>query len=196
MGCVILVSGGGRSGKSSYALRLAKSFPGPRLFVATCPAIAGDAEMLARIARHKAEREKGGWETVEETVRLPEIFRKRSDRGLILVDCLTLWVNNLMYEAEKSGREMTESDMADHCRKLLGAIAAYGGTSIIVTNEVGLGIIPANAAARRFRDLAGRCNQVVAAAADIVAFMVCGIPLFVKGRPPDSCGNAAAGAGA
>ncbi|MCX7803720.1 MAG: bifunctional adenosylcobinamide kinase/adenosylcobinamide-phosphate guanylyltransferase [Planctomycetota bacterium] len=195
MGRTILVSGGGRSGKSSYALRLAESFPGPRLFVATCPVLDGDGEMLARIARHKVERQKGGWETLEETVRLPEIFRERRDRGVILVDCLTLWINNLMYEAERAGREVTESDMADRCRELLDAITGCSGTTVLVTNEVGLGIIPANAAARRFRDLAGRCNQIVAAAADCVIFMICGIPLFVKGSLPSGRDDAAAAAG-
>jgi adenosylcobinamide kinase/adenosylcobinamide-phosphate guanylyltransferase len=179
---IVLVTGGGRSGKSAYALRLAESLPGPRAFVATCPVL--DDEMRQRILRHQEERKKTDWKTIEETLALPDVFRGSRNRRVLLVDCLTLWINNLMYEAEKAGRELFEQDMEGHCRLLLGAMREYRGTAVIVTNEVGLGIIPANAAARRFRDLAGRCNQIVAAEADCVVFMVCGIPTFLKGRPP------------
>jgi adenosylcobinamide kinase/adenosylcobinamide-phosphate guanylyltransferase len=182
MAAIVLVTGGGRSGKSAWALRQAERLAGPRAFVATCPVL--DDEMRRRIERHREERKKGAWDTIEEPVHLPDVFRKHARYRVMLVDCLTLWLSNLMYEAEKAGGEMTESDAVEKTRDLLDAIAAYEGTAIIVTNEVGLGIIPANAAARRFRDIAGRANQIVAAAADCVVFMVCGLPMVLKGAPP------------
>jgi len=176
---VVLVTGGSRSGKSAYAQGLAEGMPGRREFVATCPPI--DEELRARIGRHRAAREGRGWETLEEAVDLAGVVRGAREYGVLLIDCLTLWVNNLMYEAEREGRGVEEAEVEGRCREALAACAERPGAVIFVTNEVGMGIVPENPASRRFRDLAGRCNQVTGAGADEVTLMVCGIPVRVKG---------------
>jgi len=177
---ITLVTGGSRSGKSSYALALASGRGGTRLFVATCPPM--DDEMKARIARHREERKGGGWDTLESPLLSGADLEIASGYGVVLVDCLALWVNNIMYEAEKGGTGLDEAGMAEMAGKLVSILAAFPGRVVLVTNEVGMGIIPDNAASRLFRDLLGRCNQVVAAGADTVIFMSCGIPLVLKGE--------------
>lgn len=174
---IVLVTGGSRSGKSRHAQELAVGLEGRKIFVATCPVV--DAEMEERIRRHKDEREGKGWETIEESVDLDGVLR-RVEGGVLLVDCLTLWINNLMYEAEKREQEIGEDEVEQRCRRLLEACASRKGTVIFVTNEVGMGIVPENSLARLYRDLVGRCNQVVAAGADQVIFMVSGLPLKLK----------------
>ena len=190
MARIVLVTGGARSGKSAYARRVGEALPGPRALVATCPVI--DDEMRARIRKHRKARSQKDWDTLEETAALTRILREAEKYRVLLVDCLTLWINNLMYEAERSGREVEEEEMEERCRALLAACSPRRGVVIFVTNEVGMGIVPENALARRYRDLVGRCNQVVAAGADEVVFLVCGIPLRLKGTPDDevvgSCG--------
>ncbi len=180
MARTILVTGGSRSGKSGYAQNRAEGLPGPRLFVATCPDL--DAEMVERIRRHREERAGRGWTTVEETVNLQEVLDRERKANAVLVDCVTLWVNNLMYHAEGEKRRFDESAMARCATRLAEACARHPGTVLLVTNEVGWGIIPENALARRFRDLAGRCNQVLADAADEVVLVLCGIPTTLKKR--------------
>ncbi len=193
---IVLVTGGSRSGKSRYAQELAESMAGTRTFIATCPVV--DEEMAERIRRHQRARG-SGWITIEETVDLPGALRRAAGSGVVLVDCLTLWVNNLLYEetllsagedraggldvpaghAGSSG--LSEDEMEERCREVLRACADLSGTVIFVTNEVGMGIVPENALSRRFRDLAGRCNQVVARGADRVVLMVSGIAATIKG---------------
>ncbi|NPU85151.1 MAG: bifunctional adenosylcobinamide kinase/adenosylcobinamide-phosphate guanylyltransferase [Syntrophaceae bacterium] len=193
---IVLVTGGSRSGKSRYAQELAESIAGKRTFVATCPVV--DEEMAERIRRHQRARGTG-WITLEEAVDLPGALRRAAGSGVVLVDCLTLWVNNLLYEetlrsdraegtaavnapagpAGSSG--LSEDEMEARCREVLRACADLPGTVIFVTNEVGMGIVPDNALSRRFRDLAGRCNQVVARGADRVVLMVSGIAAMIKG---------------
>ena len=175
---IILVTGGGRSGKSVYAQRMAEALPAPRVFLATCPVI--DAEMEDRIRKHQAMRAQADWKTVEEPVDLVRAVGQLSSDTVILVDCLTLWINNLMFEAEKKGEVLTEPDVARQCESLTQLIRTRGGTVIFVTNEVGMGIIPENPLCRAYRDLAGRANQVIAEAADQVVLMVCGQPLRIK----------------
>ncbi|HOI75969.1 MAG TPA: bifunctional adenosylcobinamide kinase/adenosylcobinamide-phosphate guanylyltransferase [Syntrophales bacterium] len=187
---IILVTGGSRSGKSRYAQELAESMAGKRAFVATCPVV--DEEMAERIRRHQRARG-AGWITIEETVDLPGALRRAAGSGVVLVDCLTLWVNNLLYEetlrsAREDGTEgpagasgMSEDEMEARSRDVLRACADIPGTVIFVTNEVGMGIVPENALSRRFRDLAGRCNQVIAGGADRVVLMVSGIAATIKG---------------
>ena len=175
---MVLVTGGCRSGKSAYAQRLAESLPSPRLFVATCPVT--DEEMRLRIEMHQQSRLGRGWETVEEQVELITVFRRYGEYEVVLVDCLTLWVNNLMYYAEQAGRPIRERDTAETCRELLAAARQRRGTVIFVTNEVGLGVVPDNAMARRYRDLVGRVNQTIAAEADTVTLLTCGIPWHLK----------------
>ena len=180
MGEVILVTGGSRSGKSAYAQKVAETLAGPRLFVATCPLI--DDEMRERIRKHQKERQASDWQTIEETVDLAGAVSDGRDYQVMLVDCLTLWVNNLMYEAQREGREITEEDISHLCRELLAVCAELNSTVIFVTNEVGMGIVPDSPTSRKYRDLAGRCNQIIAAGADTVTLVTCGLPLHLKGR--------------
>ena len=165
---VTLVLGGARSGKSVYAEGLVEAH-GPGLYVAT--AEAGDAEMAERIRRHK-ERRGNSWTTVEEPLDLAGALKSNAAADLaVLIDCLTLWLNNLM-AAERD----VDAEVAD----LLDAIGGLAAPVVLVTNEVGLGIVPDNEAARAFRDAAGRLNQAVAEAADRVVFIVAGTPLVFK----------------
>ncbi len=178
MAHIILVTGGGRSGKSAHALEIAQRLGAPRAFIATCPAL--DDEMRARIRMHRKAREQSAWRTIEETDDLAAALARAADCRVILVDCLTLWVNNLLYHAEQAGRTLEESDIQKQCEAALSACAPLAGTVLFVTNEVGWGIIPENASARRFRDLSGRCNAVMAAGADEVILVVCGLPIHLK----------------
>jgi len=179
MARVILVTGGGRSGKSTFAQRLAESMTGRRAYIATCPVI--DDEMAERVRKHREARSAAAWTTIEEPLDLASVLRSDGGHGICLVDCLTLWVNNLLYEAGKEGRDVTEEEIARSCSEILEAGKGRPGTVIFVTNEVGLGIIPENPLARRYRDLAGRCNQVIAAGAETVVLLVSGIPVTIKG---------------
>jgi adenosyl cobinamide kinase/adenosyl cobinamide phosphate guanylyltransferase len=163
-----LVLGGARSGKSRYAEAMLTRCQPPWCYIAT--AEARDAEMAERIVQHRARRG-AGWITVEATVDLAEELMKVAARP-VLVDCLTLWLTNLM---------LGEHDIAAHTTALEGALAARKAPTILVANEVGLGIVPENALARRFRDAAGLLNQRMAAQADHVVLMVAGLPLVVKG---------------
>ena len=165
---VTLVLGGARSGKSAYAERLIEVH-GPGLYVAT--AEAGDAEMAERIRRHQ-ERRGGSWTTVEEPLDLAGALKATTAPGLaVLVDCLTLWLNNLM--AAKRDVDAEVAGLLD----VLGTLAA---PVVLVTNEVGLGVVPDNVLARTFVDAAGLLNQAVAKAADRVVFVVAGTPLVFK----------------
>jgi len=175
---IILITGGSRSGKSAFAEKTAEALPGPRAYIATSPVI--DPEMEERIRKHREARRGKGWETIEETVDLAGVIRRSGTCRVLLVDCLTLWINNFLYEAEKREEIFTEEAAVGLCRELIDACGAFGGTVIFVTNELGMGIVPENETARRFRDIAGRCNQEIAAAADTVTLVVSGIPLSLK----------------
>jgi len=186
---IILVTGGSRSGKSTHALRLAESRPGPWTFIATCPAI--DEEMARKIEVHQQERDARTWTTIEEEFDLAEAIGRAGtgaaagDRvgaaGVILVDCLTLWVNNLMYRASLAGREVTEQEVAGLTDAVVRVARSAPGTVIFVTNEVGLGIVPPDASTRLYRNLVGRCGQAIAAASDAAVMVVCGMPITLKG---------------
>ena len=174
-----LITGGARSGKSSYGLKRAEALSASRLFVATCPDI--DGEMSERVARHRKEREGRGWQTVECELDLDAVFDKYgAGYDVILIDCLTLWVNNLLFAAEKTGELFDDHVMKSRCQDWLEKIEDYPGQVICVTNEVGLGIVPDNPLARKYRDLVGTCNQLIGMHADEVVFVSCGIPLFLK----------------
>ena len=170
---VTLITGGARAGKSRYAERLMSARPARHAVVAT--GVAGDAEMAARIARHKAERDPG-WEVIEQSISVRAAVRNaaRPDR-VVLLDCLTLWISNLMGERR---------DIEAEVEGLVGTLRNAAGPVIVITNEVGLGIVPDNAPARAYRDHLGRANQSVAAAADCVLLMTAGIPLALKGELP------------
>ncbi len=175
---LVFVTGGGRSGKSAYAQQQAEAIPGPRTYIATCPVL--DEEMTRRVARHQADREGKGWQTIEEPVELARIIEEIPDGATVLVDCLTLWINNLMFAAEQDGCDFQEADIILIADELARAAQRHNGAVYIVSNEIGLGIIPANEMARRFRDIAGRCNQIIAAAADHVVLLISGIPMTIK----------------
>ena len=178
MARTVLVTGGSRSGKSTYAQELAEGLAGRRAFVATCPPI--DEELRVRIQRHQEARRGADWQTIEEPIDLVGAVKRGRGYEVLLIDCLTLWVNNLMYEAEQQGRQIEEAEIARCCADLLAACIAHPGTVIFVTNEVGMGIVPDNPLSRRYRDLVGRCNQIVGAAADAVVLLVSGIPLTLR----------------
>ena len=171
---VTLVLGGARSGKSTHAEKLVTgslfgATPRPAVYIAT--AEAGDVEMATRIMVHRTRRG-GAWTTIEEPLKLAEALQTAAAHGQpVLVDCLTLWLSNHM--------------LADHGLEALSAelanlLSAPRGPWFVVSNEVGLGIVPDNALGRRFRDAQGRLNQRVAAVADRVFFMVAGLPMQVK----------------
>lgn len=166
-----LVIGGARSGKSRLAEALAALVPGPRCYIAT--AEPGDAEMAARIARHRADRAGGGWRTLETPHDLAGALA--AARGTVLIDCLTLWLSNRM---------LAGADPEAEAGALLVALAAHPGPVIAVTNEVGWSIVPENALARAFRDAQGRLNKAVAAEAGLVVAAMAGLPLALKGRLP------------
>ena len=175
---ITLITGGSRSGKSAFAQRQAEKIDGPRLFIATCPRI--DPEMDERIRRHQQDREGPGWRTAEVPLRLAEELERTPAGTTVLIDCLTLWINNLMYEAEQEEREITEDRISALAEELGRAACNHQGRVFLVTNEVGQGIVPDNPLIRRYRDLVGRCNQVIAACADQVFLVSCGIPLRIK----------------
>ena len=181
MAGIILITGGSRSGKSVYGQTLAEGLAGPHAFIAT--AVVTDDEMRERILKHQKARGQSGWHTVEEPLQLARAVGDARRFDVLLVDCLTFWINNLMFEAEKQGRPLGEEEVERSCRELLRACSDRPGTVIFITNEVGLGIVPENALARCYRDLVGRCNQIVAEEADRVIFMTCGIPMYLKGKP-------------
>ncbi len=163
-----LVLGGARSGKSRHAECLIETLPAPWSYIATAQAY--DDEMRARIAEHRARRSTD-WHTVDAPVALPEAIRNVPAGQPILVDCLTLWLTNLL---------LAERDIAIATGELLAACREAARPVVLVSNEVGLGIVPDNALARRFRDEAGRLHQRLAAQADRVVFMVAGLPMQVK----------------
>jgi adenosylcobinamide kinase/adenosylcobinamide-phosphate guanylyltransferase len=174
---LILITGGARSGKSSYALQIAERKSESRVFVATCPTI--DREMTDRVERHKLEREGRGWRTIEEETELAELFQEKvKAAGVVLIDCITLWVNNILFT---HGEERVDDFVIkDLCMKWLQAMDVFDGTVICVTNEVGLGVVPENRLARKYRDLVGTCNQLLGRKANRVVLVSCGVPLIIK----------------
>ncbi|WP_022666027.1 bifunctional adenosylcobinamide kinase/adenosylcobinamide-phosphate guanylyltransferase [Desulfospira joergensenii] len=170
---ITLVIGGCRSGKSGFALDEANGIGGPeKIFLAT--SVPRDPEMDRRVAKHQAERGKD-WQTVEEPVDIHEVIETRSEKAdVILVDCLTLWTSNLMVQEED------ESKIFEYTEKLVKALKKSQCPVFLVANEVGTGIVPDNALARQFRDLAGFVNQRIAGAADRVVLTVAGIGVQIK----------------
>lgn len=164
-----LILGGARSGKSAFAERLVLNSGLYPVYLATGAAF--DAEMAERIARHRQSRGEG-WQTVEEPRHIAEVIdREATPDRAVLIDCLTLWLSNLM---------LTEADIDDETERLIEAMARAGGPIVLVSNEVGLGIVPENALARRFRDAQGKLNRRMAEAADQVVLVAAGLPLVLK----------------
>lgn len=172
MNKIVYICGGARSGKSSFALMLAKKKKGRVAFIATGEP--KDKEMKERIAQHRLNRPKT-WTTFEEPAELAGLINRLGTRfQVILIDCLTLWVSNLLLE------KTSHETIAQEAARLIGALRKTKATAIIVTNEVGLGIVPNNRLARDFRDIAGRVNQLIASESDEVYFMISGIATKIK----------------
>ena len=171
----VLLIGAARSGKSRYALGLAEATAPQRLYLAT--AAAGDAEMAERIARHRRERGEG-WRTREEPLELASALRAEARPGrVVLVDCLTLWLSNLMHAGRDVEAQITE---------LAGVLSDLGGPAALIANEVGAGVVPATPLGRAFRDWHGRLNQAAAGACDAVIAVAAGLPTQLKPAPrPD-----------
>jgi len=168
----LLVLGGARSGKSGYAQSLAETYAAERLYLATGDA--GDEEMAARIARHRAERGRG-WATLEEPLEVARLLAAEARPGrVVIVDCLTLWLSNVMLAGRDPGAAIAG---------LTETIGALAGPAILVSNEVGLGIVPEHRLGREFRDWQGRANQEVARACDAAVFIAAGLPVQLKPAP-------------
>lgn len=177
MGKITLILGGARSGKSTQALNLARGIK-KVAFIATCQGL--DKEMNERILKHKADRP-SNWKTFEEPKELAGLLARIDNSfGCIIIDCLTLLVSNLVLSGCK------DEVVVDKIKAFLSQLRKKKAKAIIVSNEVGLGIVPANKLGRRFRDIAGKVNQIVAQESDKVLFIVSGLPLVVK---PLSKGN-------
>lgn len=180
-----LVFGGARSGKSAYAENLAVASSRDVIYVAT--AQAGDAEMTARIAHHRQRRSHCGWQTVEEPLALGQaIARLSRPNTLLLVDCLTVWLSNLLFAENRDFPEIGSiappAIFLEQREAFLSALEQAQGDVVLVSNEVGMGIVPQGAASRWFVDEAGRLNQAVAARCEQVVWVAAGLPLVLKGE--------------
>ena len=168
-----LITGGARSGKSAHALMLAERWDGGKIFIAT--AEARDPEMKARIEKHRTERGRE-WITVEEPLAVAKAVTAHGSAGnFIVIDCLTLWTSNLLEQAD-------DAAFARKADELAAAVAAVAASVIVVTNEVGLGIVPADPVSRAYRDRLGLVNARLAAVCGRVILMVAGLPLMIKGK--------------
>ena len=178
----LLVLGGVRAGKSAFAVARAQAIGGRVVFVAT--AEAGDSEMATRIARHRATRP-SAWRTVEVPLALPSVLTAlQAEADVVLVDCLSLWVANLLQKRP----ELSDRDLDSEAAELAAVMARPGYALILVSNEVGWGVHPETPLGRRFRDALGLLNQTVARAADEVVLLVAGCAVVVKPAPQEPTG--------
>lgn len=178
MADIVLITGGTRSGKSAFAQAEAERLPGSHCYVATC--VVQDREMEQRVCNHQLQRSASTWATIEEPLDLAGVFRMKPAYDVYLVDCLTLWISNIMYDRMKSSTACSEGHITELCERLVGVLRSVPATILLVSGEVGMGIVPENKVARLYRDLVGVCNQTIAAAADDVYLVSCGIPLPLK----------------
>ena len=170
MSKIIFITGGARSGKSDFAIKIAKKFNRRVAFIATC--IPEDKEMLERIKIHKSNRPLD-WETIEEPKNLIPVLRKLKNKTVI-IDCITLLVSNLLLSG------ISDEEILKDIKEIIKVLKRSNLKVIFVSNEVGAGIVPANKIARRFRDLAGRVNQIIAQNSDECYLLVAGIPVKIK----------------
>ncbi|MFC1897409.1 bifunctional adenosylcobinamide kinase/adenosylcobinamide-phosphate guanylyltransferase [Chloroflexota bacterium] len=182
----ILITGGARSGKSHFAQELAQGLGKPVLFVAT--AVAGDEEMKQRIEEHQRARPVT-WTTLEVTTQVGnQISQKIGEAQVVIVDCITLLINNIFSRyndqtGEKVGASLIEEKVTSEINELVECINRIDASFILVTNEVGMGLVPANAMGRLYRDLLGKANQLLAQGVDEVYLMVAGLPVQIKPFP-------------
>ena len=167
---LLLLLGGARSGKSALAVQIASASETSVIFIATAEAL--DDDMRVRIERHRAERPK--WTTIEEPFDLAQALAECPPSTLVIIDCLTLWTSNLMLRGD------SESVISSHSTSALAAIAKRSAQTIVISNEVGLGIVPENQMARAYRDVIGQTNQQWARAATKTLFMVAGKAFELK----------------
>jgi adenosylcobinamide kinase / adenosylcobinamide-phosphate guanylyltransferase len=193
---IIFITGGARSGKSMYALKVSSVISGNKAFIATAEAL--DEEMKDRIEKHRNQRGKG-WDTCEESLRIAEVVKTAGMKySAIVLDCLTLWLSNLFMVAQnaKNRKEAIELEI----ERFLDSLGQFKQSSVsgpasgdcalyIISNEVGMGIVPENETARSFRDWAGKLNQEVAEISDEVLIMVSGIPVKIKGKGKHDSGD-------
>ena len=171
---IIFITGGARSGKSRFAQEMAEKFPGSKAYLATAQGL--DEEMKDRIARHQKSRPRT-WLTLEEPIHIGEVVQREGKRfDLLLLDCLTLWLSNLLMAGWNGKKILAATE------RFLRSARQAPCSIILVSNEVGMGIVPDNAAARDFRDLSGLIHQKVAREADDVYFLICGLPQKIKGK--------------
>jgi adenosylcobinamide kinase/adenosylcobinamide-phosphate guanylyltransferase len=171
---LIFVTGGCRSGKSQFALDYANRHFQKKLYLATCEAL--DEEMVRRIEHHQLRRG-SDWQTVEEPIKIAEAIKQHeNDTEVILLDCMTLWLSNLLMRKEDDRAIMNEVS------RLVDTVSPGQTSFVFVSNEVGMGLVPVEPLGRRFRDLSGMANQKIAEVAQTVVFMVSGIPIFLKGK--------------
>ena len=178
MATLILVTGGTRSGKSAFAQQIAEAKAAPHCFIATCRIT--DDEMAQRVKKHQRERSEAIWTTVEEPIDLTGALSHHDGYSVYLIDCLTLWISNMMEHYHADQRKYGETDIRRDIDTMLETILGRQATYIFVTNEVGMGIVPENPLARQYRDLVGFCNRLLAAKAQEVILVSCGLPLYLK----------------
>ncbi len=171
---MILITGGCRSGKSRFALDYANQHFSKKIYLATCQAL--DEEMAQRIEHHKKMRSPE-WQTIEEPIEIVnKITRYGDEADVILLDCITLWLSNLLM------RRKDDPEIMEEISRFIDTIKEKQTSLILVSNEVGLGIVPVDPLGRRFRDLSGMANQKIAEVVNTVILMVSGIPIFLKGK--------------
>lgn len=174
MAKIIMITGGARSGKSKYALKIAKKFKSKKAFLAT--AVPFDEEMLKRIDNHKKERDRN-YETFEESIEISKLIMEINNKYRIcIIDCITVYVGNLFHKFGDN-----ETLILEKLNETIESLKIFKGTIVLITNETGLGIIPDNKLARNYRDILGNFNSRVAVIASKVYFLISGIPLKVKG---------------
>jgi len=173
-GSCVLIGGGARSGKSSFALDRARALGARRVFLATAQAF--DGEMVHRIAAHRTSRG-ADFTTLEEPLAVPRALAQLADADVVVVDCLTLWISNLLLRGDDQAAILAQVD------EMLATLARLPFHTVLVTNEVGMGIVPDNALARAFRDVTGIAHQRVARVADEVHFAVLGLVLRLRPAP-------------
>lgn len=174
---MILVTGGAKSGKSRFALDKLHEYQGQKYFLATCPKLKSiDDETDERIKRHKEERKGKSIVTIEEEIDLKNLFVNMPERSVVILDCLTLWINNLIFRNPHLEKHELVNLMTEEFNK-----AAMGfDVLIVVTNEVGMGLVPMDKLSRHYRDLLGEANQLIASICDEAWLVSCGLPIKLK----------------